>query len=147
MKKMGWLKFRCRKDRSVVGQWWDFQFDWIKKYLLLVSSFFPLSHIFSIHHTLVPLVCPLLYIKSKMTTRDKGVDEGTEDHVNQWRKSSQGVEQNERVWKWGKPTSCCQNLEAALFSGFNSFSLFPFLRISCLCLERRIRRWLLVVHW
>lgn len=53
--------------------------DWIRKYLFLISSFFPFSPICSIHHTLVPFVFPFWCIKSKMTTKDKEVDEGAED--------------------------------------------------------------------
>lgn len=147
MKRMGWLKHRSKKHQSVIGKWWGFQLDWMKKYLFLVSSFFCFNHIFSVHHPLVPFVCPRWSSKSKMTPKHKGADKGAEDNTDEWRKSIQGVQQNKRVWNWGKPASSCQNLGSALFFGFNGFSLFLFLRISCLCLERRVRRWLLVVHW
>lgn len=48
-----------------------------------ISSFlfFAFSHIFSIHHSLGPFVCPLWSNKNKMTTKDEGMDKGAEDNI------------------------------------------------------------------
>ena len=115
-----------------------------------ISSFlfFAFSHIFSIPHTLGPFVCPLWSNKNKTTIKDEGMDKGG------WRQYL--ISEEHQPTKYGKTSlelgkssisSSWQNLGSALFSGFNGFSLFLFLRISCVCLERRVRRWLLVVHW
>lgn len=61
----------------------------VKQVIVSSFSFFPFSHMFSLHHTVVPFVYPLWSNEQNGHQRN-GL--GTEVNTNQGRKSIQGVE-------------------------------------------------------